>query len=427
MKLVVVGDSLLDVDVEGTADRLCPDAPAPVLDVREERVRPGGAGLAASLARRDGVDVTLVTAVADDADGWRLRDALADVPTVFGHSPAATSVKTRLRCAGHSIARMDRGGGRGRPTATDDMLDAVRAADMVLVSDYGRGLAFDGRLREALAGRPVVWDPHPRGPEPTPGAWLVTPNHSEASRFSGCDDPEEAADALRRRWGAKAVVVTLGADGALLHFGGTPVAVPAPPVAVLDPCGAGDRFAVTAAARLMRGDATDDAVAAAVASAADFLAAGGASGFHTVRRSSVDATRARGGVVVATGGCFDLLHAGHVRTLEAARALGDCLVVSLNSDESVRRLKGPDRPVTRQHDRAEILRALECVDDVVIFDEDTPERVLDRLRPDIWVKGGDYRAESLPEAALVRSWGGRTVVVPYHQGRSTTRLLARRG
>ncbi|NUT93388.1 MAG: D-glycero-beta-D-manno-heptose 1-phosphate adenylyltransferase [Saccharothrix sp.] len=427
MKLVVVGDSLLDVDIEGTADRLCPDAPAPVLDVREERVRPGGAGLAASLARRDGVDVTLVTAVADDADGWRLRDALAEVPTVFGPSPAATSVKTRLRCAGHSIARMDRGGGRGKPTATDEMLDAVRGADLVLVSDYGRGLAFDERLRQALAGKAVVWDPHPRGPEPTPDARLVTPNHSEATRFSGCDDPEDAAAALRKRWGARAVAVTLGADGALLHYGGTPVAVPAPQVAVMDPCGAGDRFAVTAAVRLMRGEASDDAVAAAVASAADFLAAGGASGFHTVRRSGVDATRARGGVVVATGGCFDLLHAGHVRTLEAARALGDCLVVCLNSDESVRRLKGPDRPVTKQHDRAEILRALECVDDVVIFDEDTPERVLDRLRPDIWVKGGDYRAESLPEAALVRSWGGRTVVVPYHQGRSTTRLLARRG
>ncbi|NUT52898.1 MAG: D-glycero-beta-D-manno-heptose 1-phosphate adenylyltransferase, partial [Saccharothrix sp.] len=143
--------------------------------------------------------------------------------------------------------------------------------------------------------------------------------------------------------------------------------------------------------------------------------------------STVDAVRARGGTVVATGGCFDLLHAGHVRTLRAARSLGDCLVVCLNSDASVRRLKGPDRPVTRQQDRVEVLRALGCVDDVVVFEDDTPERVLAALRPDVWVKGGDYTAASLPEADLVRGWGGRTVVVPYHRGRSTTEMLSRRG
>jgi rfaE bifunctional protein nucleotidyltransferase chain/domain len=140
----------------------------------------------------------------------------------------------------------------------------------------------------------------------------------------------------------------------------------------------------------------------------------------------MDSVRARGGVVVATGGCFDVLHAGHVRMLRAARELGDCLVVCLNSDASVRRLKGPERPVNRQADRVEVLRALGCVDEVVVFPEDTPERVLRDLRPDVWVKGGDYTAELLPETAVVRHWGGRTVVVPYHRGRSTTEILSRR-
>jgi rfaE bifunctional protein nucleotidyltransferase chain/domain/rfaE bifunctional protein kinase chain/domain len=428
VKLVVVGDSLLDVDVLGHAERLCPDAPAPVLDVAEERSRPGGAGLAAALAAADGVDVTLVSAVADDEDGQRLRDELAHVPCVLGSSPAPTSVKTRLRCGGQSIARLDRGGGSGTPQATDDMLDAVLEADFVLVSDYGRGLARDERLRGVLARRPVVWDPHPRGPEPVPGARLVTPNAAEAKAFSGRGDPMDALQVLRERWRARAVVVTLGADGALLHGGGMPVAVPAPRVPVVDPCGAGDRFAVTVAARLMGGAAMDDAVADAVTSAAEFLRCGGASGFrHVDPVSTVDAVRARGGVVVATGGCFDLLHAGHVRTLRAARALGDCLVVCLNSDSSVRRLKGPERPVTRQQDRVEVLRALGCVDDVVVFEDDTPERVLAALRPDVWVKGGDYSVDSLPEADLVAGWGGRTVVVPYHRGRSTTEMLSRRG
>ncbi|WP_285743261.1 D-glycero-beta-D-manno-heptose 1-phosphate adenylyltransferase [Lentzea sp. NBRC 105346] len=422
-----MGDALLDVDVVGTADRLCPDAPAPVLDVSAEHARPGGAALAATMARGDGLDVTLVSAIADDADGERIRSLLADIPGVYGTSTAPTSVKTRLRCGGTSLARLDRGGGPGLPEVTDEMLDAVLSADLVLASDYGRGLLRDERLRQVLRRVPVVWDPHPRGPAPVEGARLVTPNRAEATAFSGRADPFEAADELLRTWRAKAVVVTLGAGGALLHCGGTPVAVPAPAVSAPDPCGAGDRFAVTVAARLGAGAAADEAVADAVRAAARFLADGGVSGMRAAQQSTVDAVRARGGTVVATGGCFDVLHSGHVRMLQAARALGDCLVVCLNSDASVRRLKGPSRPVNGQADRAEVLRALACVDDVVVFCEDTPQRVLGELRPDVWVKGGDYSAELLSEAPVVRRWGGRTVVVPYHSGRSTTEILARRG
>jgi D-beta-D-heptose 7-phosphate kinase / D-beta-D-heptose 1-phosphate adenosyltransferase len=424
VKLVVVGDALLDIDVEGTVTRLCPDAPAPVLDVAGEHARAGGAALAATMAARDGVDVTLVSALSDDEAGERLRSEI-EVPGLFGRS-AAVPVKTRLRCGGTSLARMDRGGGPGAPTVTDDMLDAVLSADFVLASDYGRGLLRDERLRSVLTRVPVVWDPHPRGPAPVPGVRLATPNLAEATTFAGTADPDAAARALREAWRARAVVVTMGADGAVLHCGGTPVAVPASAVAVADPCGAGDRFAVTAAVRLAGGAAPDDAVADAVGAAAEFLAHGGVSGMRAPVPSTVDEVRRRGGVVVATGGCFDLLHTGHVRMLAAARALGDCLVVCLNSDLSVRRLKGEGRPVNRQDERVEVLRALESVDDVIVFGEDTPEHVLGRLRPDVWVKGGDYTAELLPEAEVVRRWCGRTVVVPYHRGRSTTELLSRR-
>jgi rfaE bifunctional protein nucleotidyltransferase chain/domain len=133
--------------------------------------------------------------------------------------------------------------------------------------------------------------------------------------------------------------------------------------------------------------------------------------------------RRSGGTLVATGGCFDLLHAGHVHTLQAARRLGDALVVCLNSDASVRRLKGPDRPLVGEHDRAELLKALECVDAVLVFDEDTPEQALRRLRPQLWVKGGDYRGAALPEERVLRGWNGRAVLVPFLEGRSTTRLI----
>ncbi|MEA2287127.1 MAG: D-beta-D-heptose 7-phosphate kinase / D-beta-D-heptose 1-phosphate adenosyltransferase, partial [Solirubrobacteraceae bacterium] len=136
-----------------------------------------------------------------------------------------------------------------------------------------------------------------------------------------------------------------------------------------------------------------------------------------------EAVRAAGGTVVATGGCFDLLHPGHIATLQAARSLGDCLIVCMNSDASVRRLKGPGRPVVGAQDRAAVLRALRCVDGVIVFDEDTPEQALDRLRPHVWAKGGDYAGRDLPEAAVLRRWGGQPVVLPFVDGKSSTRLI----
>lgn len=441
MNLVVVGDTLLDVDLVGTASRLCPDAPAPVVDLERRERRAGGAGLTATLAAADGLAVTLVTAVADDEAGKRLRAELNGYETVLGPARAATPVKTRLRSAGQSLARIDEGGHGEPPEATDEMLDAICAADAILVSDYGRGLAGDERLRKVvahLAGSvPVVWDPHPRGPAPVEQATLVSPNLAEALRFSGVGTGLEAATELRERWSVGAVAVTMGAEGAVLDDGSAARAITAPRVSVADPCGAGDRFAAAAAGALLAGAGVADAVTTAVHAAARFLAGGGVGslGRQNLRalpsggagrgraRELVEVVRARGGTVVATGGCFDLLHAGHVRTLAAARELGDCLVVCLNSDRSVRRLKGVGRPINPEADRVDVLCSLSCVDVVAVFDEDTPEAILNELRPDVWVKGGDYPdPDALPETRLLRVWGGRTVLVPEHPGRSTSRL-----
>ncbi|WP_249933115.1 PfkB family carbohydrate kinase, partial [Blastococcus sp. CCUG 61487] len=225
------------------------------------------------------------------------------------------------------------------------------------------------------------------------------------------------AEALIAHWGVGAVAVTMGARGALLSYGsGAPMVVPAVPVTGGDPCGAGDSFAAAAALALADGAVTGEAVAAAVAFASAFVARGGASSWdretpNVVAEPGADAViarvRAAGGTVVATGGCFDLLHPGHVATLRAARGLGDCLVVCINSDDSVRRLKGPTRPLVTAADRARVLEALEFVDAVVVFDEDTPSEVLDRLRPDVWAKGGDYAGAELPESQVLRRWGGQ--------------------
>jgi len=452
VNLVVIGDVLCDVDLLGEATRLCPDAPAPVLELERTVRRAGGAGLAATVALRDaaatGNTVTLVTVLADDEPGDWLRRHLGTQPNlqlVAGRCGGTTPVKTRLRSNDRSLARIDTGA-PGRAVVSDDMLDAVCRADMVLVSDYGRGITADRRLRAVLAHRAasVVWDPHPRGSAPVAGSALVTPSLAEACGFAelpaGPNAAARAAVALRERWQARAVAVTAGADGVVLDAGRGTVVVPAPRVDTVDPCGAGDRFAVSVAAALMAGVSTPEAVWTAVEDAARFLRGGGTSslGEDTAASTSgavdhlggaeetVRRVRAAGGTVVATGGCFDLLHAGHVRTLRAARELGDCLVVCLNSDDSVRRLKGPSRPINPVADRAELLRSLSCVDEVLVFDEDDPRQVLSRLRPDVWVKGADYvDPAELPETPLLRLWNGRVVLVPHHDGRSTTRLVSR--
>jgi D-beta-D-heptose 7-phosphate kinase / D-beta-D-heptose 1-phosphate adenosyltransferase len=441
--LVVVGDLLLDRDLDGTARRLSPDAPVPVVDRPTEQVRAGGAGLAATLAANDGRDVVLVAAVSDDAAGATARSLLIErgVHLIAVPRTGGTPEKVRIRADGHPLARVDHGGD-GVPTELPDAAkDALLSAAAVLVSDYGYGTAALPALRDLL-GRlsrtPVVWDPHPRGPAPVPGVRLATPNDAEARHFSGNADGHDLASVTARAarlvtdWQASAVAITLGRRGALLSTGdGTPLVTPAPAVTCVDPCGAGDRFTASAAGLLADGALPSEAVHGAVFAAAAFVAAGGASAAlrdvpdaePAVGEDVVAAVRRRGGVVVATGGCFDLLHAGHVASLEAARSLGDCLVVCLNSDASIRRLKGPSRPVVTQEDRQRVLAALSCVDAVVIFDEDTPERLLGELRPDIWAKGGDYAERALPESRLVASWGGQAVVLPYLDGRSTTRLL----
>jgi D-beta-D-heptose 7-phosphate kinase/D-beta-D-heptose 1-phosphate adenosyltransferase len=450
--IVVVGDALLDHDLEGDVERLCPDAPVPVVDAVEERSRPGGAGLAAVLSAADGRSVVLVTALGRDGAGAALARLLeaAGVELVDLGLRGPTPEKTRVRAAGRSLMRIDRGGRAARVGPwTSEAQEALAGAGAVVVADYGRGVASEPGLRDALAALPprlpVVWDPHPRGSVPVPGVRLATPNRQEAAHLA----PDAAGDglaghaargrALLERWRAAAVAVTLGEGGALLVTGEVPpLLVPAPP-AVGDPCGAGDRFATAAAGSLADGALPSEAVIAAVHASSSFVAAGGASALAASTlepraggddpsppvdaQSLAEAVRRRGGTVVATGGCFDLLHAGHVSTLQSARALGDCLIVCLNSDASVRRLKGGGRPVVPEADRAAVLLGLACVDAVAVFDEDTPVELLARLRPDVFAKGADYSVADLPEGSLLSTWGGQAVVLPFLEGRSTSQLV----
>ncbi|MFF8992542.1 PfkB family carbohydrate kinase [Streptomyces sp. NPDC014983] len=444
-RLVVVGDILLDRDITGTADRLSPEAPAPVLAAARSTERPGGAGLAAVLAARTpGWRVTLICGIGQDQDGAHLRALLDDagVEVIDLATSGTTPVKTRVRAADRTLLRFDTDAG---PLPLGPLPDAARTrlaeAAAVLVCDYGRGITSHDDLRQALttaAGdRPLVWDPHPKGATPTPGTALAVPNTDEALHFTGHDGPRDLAGDTARAvqllaaWPVKQVAVTRGRDGAVLvaDADGHPLAVPARPAAG-DTCGAGDQLAVTAVMTLAAGRLPSHAIAAAVHAATDYVAAGGPAARASHHPSDTTGplelaarVRAGGGTVVGAGGCFDLLHAGHLSLLNQARRLGDVLIVCINSDASVRRLKGADRPVVGERERAALLTALDCVDGVLVFAEDTPEKVLAELRPDIWVKGGDYAGRRIAEADLVESWGGEVVTVPFLEGHSTTTRL----
>lgn len=457
-RVVVIGDAILDRAVEGTSDRLCPDAPVPVIDVERTTDSPGGAGLAAMMLAGSGAAVTLVTAIGDDPAGRRLTTLLADRTTVLACGQRGpTRCKSRVRSAGQSLVRLDEG---GPADPTDVPLaavrDALRQAAAVLVSDYGAGITADPRIRaaltEAAARVPVVWDPHPRGAPPVQGTALATPNLAEARRALAAEpdlSPAAVADGLARHWPVRAVAVTAGPAGAFLAQADRQVRyLPADSLAGGDTCGAGDRFAATAALALAGRELLSEAVRAAVADATAWVRgdgravvsgradadAGTAAGPVTGRPAAGVAAspaelarrlRVGGRSLVATGGCFDIVHAGHVATLQAARRLGDRLVVLVNSDASVRRLKGLQRPIVAERDRARVLQALDCVDAVIVFDDDDPRRVLGQLRPDVWVKGGDYGGIPLPESDVVAQHGGETVFVPYLAGHSTTGLIDR--
>jgi D-beta-D-heptose 7-phosphate kinase / D-beta-D-heptose 1-phosphate adenosyltransferase len=437
--IAVVGDLIVDRDVIGHVGRVAADAPVPIVEQPTERMRPGGAGLAASLAAA-GADVALLTAAGDaDADRLaveRLRELGVTVHAARRVAPVPQ--KIRVRTPDHVMLRVDRGVRSSSVGAFPaDGLDALDRRDAILVSDYGGEVArtIDHALLHPRDGRPLVWDPHPIGAPPVAGA-IVTPNLDEAVAWAGTGRERDAVStaitagaALSNVWRPAAQCITLGRDGALVVEDGHRSLVHGPGAGpVSDACGAGDRFAATLTLGLAAGLRLIDAAEIAVEEATAFVRDGDAGWTWSTAGWPAGADTADGGghpTVVATSGCFDLLHAGHIRMLARARGLGDRLVVFLNDDASVRRSKGAGRPLVPVAERAELLRALTAVDEVHVFGEDTPVRALREVRPDVFVKGGDYRDVDIPETHAMAAWGGRVVLLPYEAGRSTTELINR--
>jgi D-beta-D-heptose 7-phosphate kinase / D-beta-D-heptose 1-phosphate adenosyltransferase len=467
LNVLVVGDAMLDSYLEGTSGRLCPEAPVPVVNVTGRRDAPGGAANAAVNARALGAGVQFLALVGGDDEGCLLRKALAARDVSAEHlvvCPARrTQAKQRVVASGQILVRFDQGdGGPLEPDCERALIDRLKAlwrrADAVLVSDYGYGVV-SARLIETIARlqrrhpRVLVADGKRLGALREVGLTAAKPNYREALALLGL--AAEAGDDRAARLtahgprvlaetGAGIAAVTLDVDGALVFERGRPpyrtYATPRPPGHA---AGAGDTYVAALALAVAAGADTPAAAELAAAAAAVVVAQDGTAactarelrdrvaggGKVAADRASLAGClaeeRRRGRRIVFTNGCFDVLHRGHVIYLSRAKALGDLLVVGVNSDEGIRRLKGPTRPLNCLDDRLEVLAALSCVDHLVAFDEDTPHELIRALRPDVFVKGGDYTRDRLPEAALVEELGGVVRILPYLEERSTTGLIER--
>ncbi|GAC1365278.1 MAG: D-glycero-beta-D-manno-heptose-7-phosphate kinase [Ktedonobacteraceae bacterium] len=490
LRVLVIGDAMLDTYLEGKATRLCSEGPVPVVHKTSEQRIPGGAANTAANLRALEAEVALLGVVGRDIAGTLLRETLRargiDDRWLIEDGQASTLHKLRILADGQYVVRFDEGGPQGEHSspyteATRQLLlthlaDLYAWCDVVLVSDYCYGVVSDALialLQQLHAAHPKIWliDSKALQRFRAAPATVVTPNYLEAQLFATAPDAavgrgdrrvvttlEDVARVAQRALSllnAEYVAVTLAERGVfLLGRDGYAAHISAHPVPHANDVGAGDSFSSALALALAAGAEIEEAARIAIDAAAIAVTkqrtavvlhqellqrvslrsyardaqtqrSGEAYAARTRLTARLTAERMNGRTIVFTNGVFDILHAGHVQFLRQARELGDVLVVGVNSDGSTRRCKGFGRPINSERDRCSLVAALDMVDHVVVFDEDTPAELIRLLRPSIHVKGGDYADESLPEAEAVREVGGRVVILPLAGTLSTSNVIER--
>ncbi|MDX2215232.1 MAG: D-glycero-beta-D-manno-heptose 1-phosphate adenylyltransferase [Oculatellaceae cyanobacterium bins.114] len=482
LSVLVIGDVMLDCYLNGTAHRLCQEAPVPVVAVNQRQDFPGGAANVAANVASLGATVRLVSVIGDDVEGDRLRQALAhnQVTTadVFITPTRTTLAKQRVLAADQLLVRFDQGSTEAiAPDLEDGVIEHLTAefarCDAVIVSDYGYGI-LTPRIIQTLASLQARYpcvltvDSKRLSAYQKVGVTLVKPNYTEATQLLGIPQQSEHrveqitawGDRLLALTGADTVAVTLDAEGAaIFQLGQSPIHTPAKSVPAQQTSGAGDTYISAFTLSLASGGTVAIASSIAAAATAVVVQQTGTTlcsatalrhtftvpsqtalsqtnssktnssqtikiiSDRTTLSSCVQQLHAADRRIVLTNGCFDILHAGHVSYLAQAKALGDVLIVGVNVDETVRHLKGSDRPVNALPDRLAVLAALECVDYLVPFTELMPHALIRAICPAVFVKGGDYTRDTLPEAALVEELGGQVQILPYVSDRSTTKLI----
>lgn len=464
LTVLVIGDVMLDSYLVGKSDRLCQEAPVPVVAVHQRQDFPGGAANTAANVAGLGATVYLLSVVGCDSEGERLQQVLAELEITSDHlitsDDRQTLAKQRVMANSQLIVRFDQGSTEIlsqslEKTLIDRLTQLFPQCDAVIISDYRYGI-LTPRIIQRLAilqaqlPRTIVVDTKQLSAYQAVDVTAIKPNYDEAIQLLGlakqsCDRAEQIAlysDRLLQLTGAKIVAVTLDAEGAIVfEQEQATFRTTAQPAPQQQTSGAGDTFMATLTLALASHIPTHMAAFIAAAATAVVVQQPGTTQcsatalYQSLKgqdkqihdRSELAACvqhyRHQNRRIVFTNGCFDLLHPGHISYLAQAKALGDVLIIGVNSDESVRQLKGRDRPINALADRLTLLSALTCVDHVIPFAELTPDQLIQVIRPHVFVKGGDYTRETLPEAALVEALGGTVKILPYIHARSTSRLI----
>jgi D-beta-D-heptose 7-phosphate kinase / D-beta-D-heptose 1-phosphate adenosyltransferase len=467
LRVLVAGDFMLDEYLWGRVERISPEAPVAVVEVERETRTLGGAGNVVNNLVALGAQVEVLGLVGDDNPGHLLTQEMVrrggGVDGLFTDPSRRTSRKTRVIGASQQVVRIDRetrtpGSPAFEAAAREFLAARLPGFQALVLSDYAKGVLTPGLLKELIAqGRvrnyPVVVDPKGADYSGYAGATVITPNRREAELAVGYslarrEDLVQAGEALRQGLALDCLLITLGAEGMLLFVGGGPeVAIPTRAREVYDVSGAGDTVAAVMALGLAQWG--DPVLAAALANVAAGVVVGkvgtapifraelarelgqGGGGLEEKIRTPgelrllLPQLQARGKTVVFTNGCFDLLHGGHIKFLEESRRLGDVLVVAVDSDASVRQVKGEGRPVIGEADRQRILAALAAVDYVTVFTSDQLPELLAGLRPDILTKGSNYPAEQVAGREIVAGYGGEVVLLPVTEPVSVSELIQR--
>lgn len=469
-RILCVGDGMLDVFMRGKANRLSPEAPVPVLHIEEETRTLGGAANVVRNLESLGATVTFISVIGEDVEGSHFQNLLTKHLKVTAHllvdTRRVTTVKTRFLSEKQHFLRADREQCLPLTEALEaELLRLFRSAlpvhDLVLLSDYAKGL-FSPKGLQALIGeahlqkKPILVDPKGLDYSRYAGATLLTPNRSELASATQMpvqtdEDLVAAAQKIMSLHGIPTMIVTRDAEGMTLIEGtGRSSHFSVEPQEILSVSGAGDTAIATIAIGLAAGLPLADTMRLANVAAGVVVGKPGTSVIHFEELVTALSRDERQGYekkivswpqaaeivqkwqqsrqrVVFTNGCFDLLHPGHISLLAQAKKKGDRLVVGLNTDESIRRLKGPTRPVQQEHARALVLSSLESVDLVIFFDCETPLELIKVLRPDALVKGADYTISQLAGAPVVQSYGGQVHLIELVEGHSTTHLISKMG
>lgn len=467
-RILCLGDLMLDEFIMGSVSRISPEAPVPIIHIKDESFVLGGAGNVVRNFEALGSSVTFISVTGEDNNGLQTHSLLNQLSRVKTHlisdKKRITTTKTRFIAGNQQVLRTD----REQVIPLDPAIEAeiltyykknIDSHDLVVLSDYAKGFfspqLLHSLIQEAKAhNKAILVDPKGNDFTRYKGASLLTPNQQELSLASHSiiqneGDLVKASQELMKNADFQAMIVTRGSEGmTLVEASGNIEHIKTQAVEVFDVSGAGDTVIATLATCLAAGSTLPTAMRIANAAAGVVVAKMGTavvhqdellSALYTLEtqahekkivsweraENQIQKWKRKGHRIVFTNGCFDLLHPGHVSLLSKAKKAGDKLIIGLNTDLSIQRLKGPDRPIQQERDRAYVLSSLHCVDLVVLFDEDTPLKLIENLRPDLLVKGADYTIDKVIGASFVQSYGGNVLLIDLVEGQSTTNMVSK--